>query len=194
MRRSSLLVALGVLALAGEGCGKARRASPAPMEGPMATPWVAPGIRQPPVKPASEVTLPDDTPVVGVVVAGKSRAYSLPAMSRPDRQIVNDLVGGVPVTVVYGAAANCLRVFTTEARGRPLEVSQMGQYRGGVLLKYQNRTYAQDTGSQLGDGPALPLTALEHERTTWKAWRDKHPDTEVYVGPDDLPEDAGKEP
>jgi len=192
MPRRSLLVALGVV-LACQGCGKGKPAKPAepyvpPWERP--TPLVALGIRQPPVKAAADAGLADDVTVVGVVVGGKARAYSLPALSPMDRQIVNDLLGDVPVTITYCARTNCLRVFTAQASGRPLDVSQMGLERDGLLIKYDGETYAQATGKRFSvEGPDLPLAALKHERTTWKAWREKHPETDVYVGPDTLPDD-----
>src|SRR5262245_54522986 len=69
MPRRSLLVALGVV-LACQGCGKGKPAQPAgsyvpPWERP--TPFVALGIRQPPVKAAADAGLADDVAVVGVV-------------------------------------------------------------------------------------------------------------------------------
>lgn len=160
------------------------------------TPGIAPPVRVPPVKAAADANLPDDAQVAGVVVNGKPRAYTLKALSPMDRHVVNDLIGDVPVSVTYCDIHKCLRVFTADRRGRPLLLMQMGRYTDGLLLGYEEKMYAQSTGKNPGgDIPDLPLAKLDHELTTWKAWRAKHPTTEVYTGPDDAPtkfDPAGK--
>ena len=49
---------------------------------------------------------------------------------------------------------------------------------GGVL-------YYQESGKPFdGDPFAPPLPYADHpwERTTWKAWKQRHPETDVFVG------------
>jgi hypothetical protein len=181
----SLKLVLGAMLVA-QGCGKPPT-KPAPSSFPpgsmMPTPWMAQGVRVPPVKSANDVALGDDVRVVGVVVGGKARAYTLLAMSPPDRHIVNDLIGNVPVTISYCDTADCLRVFTDKSRGEPLEVSQMGRISDGLLLRYKGNAFAQSTGKRAyGEGPDLPLSQMKVERTSWKTWREKHPLTEIYTG------------
>ena len=43
--------------------------------------------------------LDDDVPVIGVSINGDSRAYTVPMLSV--HEIVNDVVGGVPVAVTW---------------------------------------------------------------------------------------------
>ena len=41
----------------------------------------------------------DDEKVLGVSINGESRTYSIPMLSR--HEIVNDVVGGVPIAVTW---------------------------------------------------------------------------------------------
>ncbi len=179
-----LLLLIGVLALVGPSCGK----RPKPVTSysgarMMATPGIALPVVTPPVQKADAVNLPDDLPVVGVVVNGRARAYSLLALSPLDRHVVNDLIDDVPVSVAYCDIARCLRVYTHEQRGEAIDLSQTGRTNEGLLLKYEGRMYAQMPGTVPGGGGTkLPLETLVSVETTWKAWRQMHPNTEVYTG------------
>jgi hypothetical protein len=46
----------------------------------------------------------------------------------------------------------------------------------GTSWRLQSKKVILDSGS-------LPLDKLPFERTTWAAWLDKHPDSEVFEGP-----------
>jgi hypothetical protein len=149
----------------------------------MPTPWIAPGVSRPPMRAAKDAGLEDEAPVVGVVVAGKARAYSLAALSHISRHVVNDRLGDVPVTVTYCDLYQCLRIFTDEGRTEALELSQGGRGTDGLVLLYGGTFYNQSTGERTSPGDPLPLRPVPHEQTTWKAWRAKHPETDVYTGP-----------
>jgi hypothetical protein len=189
-----LLLVIG-LALAGAGCAKPPeppRTAHVPdamlMMRMTAAPEVVPPIRKPPVKVPSEVTLPDDFPVVGVVAGGKARAYSRKALAAGDGHVVNDLLGDVPVSLVYCDVSESVHAFTHDSRGSPLDVGQAGHFPDGLMVRYQGGFYSPRTGKPpSGDGPVLPLRRQAFEETTWKKWREKHPGTEIYVGPDALP-------
>lgn len=152
----------------------------------MPSPFLCPGVRQPPVQGAEKADLADDTPVVGVVAGGKARAYTLEALSQVRHHVVNDLLGEVPVTVTYCDLARCLRVFTSDTAGIPLEIDQAGRFTDGLLLIHDGKIYAQATADtpRSNRPPDMPLPTLPAEQTTWKSWREKHPRTTVYTGPD----------
>jgi hypothetical protein len=181
------------LVLIGSGCAKPPESAQKSrvsdgMMMRLGMPELIPPIRKPPVKLPSEVTLPDDFRVVGVVVGGKARAYSLMALAAPDGYIVNDLIGDVPVSLAYCNTTRTVHLFTHESRGSALDVGQGGQFTDGLVIRYQGRFYSAKTGKpRSGDGPDLPLLRQAFEETTWKQWRDKQPTTEIYVGPDPLP-------
>jgi hypothetical protein len=54
----------------------------------------------------------------------------------------------------------------------------------GLALRFKDKDYAQATGECLspGGGERLPYEQWPHQRTSWKAWRQAHPDTDVYLG------------
>jgi hypothetical protein len=145
------------------------------------------GIRQPPALPAASAGLGDDVEVVGVSAGGRHRAYLLSALVPIRGHVVNDLLGGHPVTVTYCDRADCLRVFTGPP-GQPFDVAGAGwdnrEGRRGLVLRVGSTLYRQDTGGPAEDAPVapFPLPRAGHERTTWKRWREAHPDTDVYVG------------
>src|SRR5438105_7303951 len=87
----------------------------------MSTPFIVPGIDRPAAVPADEADLDANTEVIGVVVGGKARAYVLAALRGPMHHVVNDVLGADPVTVTYSDRADCVRVFTGPAAGRPLD-------------------------------------------------------------------------
>jgi hypothetical protein len=180
-----LLLAAVVLAVLGCGGKPKPRFDAKAWAGKMATPGTYDPIVTPAAKKASEVSLPDDTPVVGVVVNGKARAYKISALSPLHSHVVNDLIDGVPVSVTYCDLAKCLRVYSHPAQGKPLELQQVGRSNTGLLLRYEGRIYAQATGKTFGSEEVeLGLEQVEATETTWKAWRERYPDTDVYVGSD----------
>ena len=143
----------------------------------------AAAVVTPRVDPGDEVKLPDNFPVVGVVVEGRARAYSIAALTPLNGHVVNDLIGEVPVSVTYCSIYRCLRVYTHDQRGEPIPLVLTGHTNEGLLLRYQNRIYSQVAGAQPGgDWEEPPLQKLSFQQTTWKAWREQHPRTEVYTG------------
>jgi hypothetical protein len=143
-----------------------------------------PGIERPPTRPAAEAGLADDEAVVGVQAGGRPRAYRLKALSEgAESHVVNDVLGGVPVSVTHCPFYQCTRVFTGEGAD-PLALRQGGLIWGGMLLRWDGRAYRQETQEPLNPkAPAFPYPKYPNELTTWGAWRRAHPDTDVYLGP-----------
>jgi hypothetical protein len=158
----------------------------------MSTPFVWPGIDRPPTVTAAESGLADDAEVIGVSSEGQHRAYLVKAFEGPTRHVVNDLVGGVPVSVTHCDRTDCTRAFTGPRRDAPLPLATGGVVRDHLLLRTREGFYFQETGESMvpGEDKRLPYSDLPFVRTTWKAWREEHPDTDVYVGPAPEPEPA----
>ena len=148
------------------------------------TPFILPGIRLPPVLGAADADLADDAPVIGVLAGGSARAYSVTAMEPIGGHVVNDLVGGTPVTVTYCDRTRCVHAFTDIAGTQPMKID-LGGYMGGMLLKVGDTFFFQDTGGDLvkDRGTVFPYATHLHELTTWKRWKEAHPSTELYTGP-----------
>ncbi|MCA9179608.1 MAG: DUF3179 domain-containing protein [Planctomycetales bacterium] len=146
-----------------------------------------PAVTTPDVLNHSRVAIPADAPVLGVVVGSESRAYLLEALAMVQEHVINDVVGGEPVTVTYCNLSGCSRVLTTnnthtssEQPADPLAVSVAGLFDVGTLeatmaVELDSKVYAQDS-------PELPLRNYPHLRTTWGEWLTAHPDTVVFIG------------
>jgi hypothetical protein len=150
----------------------------------MSTPFIWRGVRQPPTLSAAEASLADDDPVIGVCAGGRARAYSVRALSTMMGHVVNDVLTDVPVSVTFCDRSQRCKVFTGPEQGAPLDLDLGGWAQGQMLLKTRAGFYFQDSGQATApEGmAAFPYGAYPSERTTWKAWREAHPDTDVYVG------------
>ena len=140
---------------------------------------------KPPAQPAAASKVADGDEVIGVVVNGKPRAYWMKALEYPPWHIVNDVVVGVPVTVTYCDRTNCTQVYTDRQSSAPLDVNLGGLYGKEMVVKIGGVLYYQESGKpfELGEGvPSLPYADHPWERTTWKEWRQRHPDTDIFIG------------
>jgi Protein of unknown function (DUF3179) len=178
-------VVLAVAAAVGVDAWIASRPRP-PLEGPVGgpmgpTPFIFPAAVRPPAVPAAEADLGDDEPVIGVVMNGKARAYPSRIFSR--NHVMNDLVGGAPVSVTHCDRTGCWRAFTGDGT-EPLDI-WTGGYADGLLLKVGEVFYHQETGEpfQYPGAAPWPYPPIELEKTTWGRWRAAHPDTDVSLGP-----------
>jgi Protein of unknown function (DUF3179) len=146
---------------------------------------VGPGVRKPRIVPAARADLTEESEVIGVDAAGKHRAYPLSAFERPAWQLVNDLVGDVPVTVTYSFQGKFCRVFSSAERRAPLDMSLApGFQTGDILLGVGQFFYSQRSlKSRDNRAPPFPYPELKATETIWKDWKKRHPDTDVYVGP-----------
>jgi hypothetical protein len=142
------------------------------------------GNFQPRVVPAAAANVPDDAPVVGVSAGGRHRAY-LVTLSSAASYLANDKLGEVPVSVAYCGRRACARAYTAEGQAEPINLSPGGYNGQRMLLRYNDGLYFQDTAEPVDPNasPPLPLKELPAELTTWKAWREMHPDTDVYIRP-----------
>jgi len=185
-----VLMAVGVLFGGGSAWHYARESradgvpsrSTSPSETGFTTPFVWPGKIRPPVVPVAQSGLADDEPVIGVRVGSQYRAYVTRAFAGTTNHIVNDLIGKTPVSVTHCDLTLCTRVYTGDGAD-PLRIMS-GGYVDGLLLRVGDRFYHQRDDSTLDKSPggAFPYRAFAFQETTWKQWRDAHPDTDVYVG------------
>ena len=134
--------------------------------------------------------LPEEAPVIGVVAGECARAYSLDAFKDVEDHVLNDVLGGWPLTVTYCPQNGCARVFTSSRGSEPLDIA-VGGWVGQpgpepdvgsvMLLRIGFERYFQDTGESLGGTGEFPFQQSEPEKTTWGKWRSRHPETDVVV-------------
>lgn len=139
--------------------------------------------------PADKAPLDDDTPVIGVLVAGQARAYLIEAFEHgPRSHVVNDLLGKVPISVTHCDISGCTRVFKGATLGRPLQLSAAGIRDRQMVLSLDGHLYGQETAKPLDEGSAaFPCREYQAEVTVWSVWRHAHPGTDVYMGSVDEP-------
>jgi hypothetical protein len=163
----------------------------------MPTPFYMPGVRQPVTVAAARARVGDDEEVVGICVQAHARAYLVRALGRMNQHVINDLLHGRPVSVTHCDRDGCTRVFTSDKEQGPLGIDLEGWSGQHMLLRtgddVEFQFYFQDTLQNLNPSPharAFPFQEFEFERTTWKAWKQAHPDTDIYVGRDGRDEAA----
>ncbi len=143
------------------------------------------GVREPETLSVQEVALEDDELVIGVSAGDKHRAYLVKAMTTPPElvsmptselghRIVNDLLGGVPITVTYCEETKSCRVLTSSGT-KSLDLAVSGLLDEGMVVLLNGRQYPQMD-------PQLPLKDYMFQLTTWKKWKSEHPQTDIYIG------------
>jgi len=123
--------------------------------------------------------LADQEPVLAVEVEGEAKAYPLQIMTW--HEIVNDTIGGVPITVTYCPLCNTGIAFERPTiDGELLDFGTSGKLYNSNLVMYDRQTetyWAQATGQaivgpltgeQLGFVPARILSFAD--------WKQDHPD------------------
>lgn len=156
-----------------------------------------PAIDQPKFEILSSVTdLVPNEPVIGLDIAGDARAYPLRVLIW--HEIVNDIVGGKPVTVTYCPLCNAALVFERNVEGRLLDFGTTGKLRHSDLVMYDRQTeswWQQFTGEAIiGQmlGTVLPLVPARLE--SFADFKARHPEGKVLVPNDPAFRDYGRNP
>lgn len=181
---SALAVTLA-LVLGGEWLRPPSPTTPQPSsDRPMSTPFFSPGLQRPPAVPAATAAVPDDAEVLGVTVNGRNRAYLITTLSRVDSHVIDDLIEDVPITVTFCDKSQCARVFTAPDHPSPLKVDLGGLRQDKLLLRLNNVFYDQESGDRIDGVKDMPFPYPDHPfvRTTWKKWKEAHPETDIFVG------------
>lgn len=133
---------------------------------------------------ASASYLTPEEPVFGLVVGGEARAYPLRILDW--HEMVNDVVGGVPVSLAY--CTLCGSGIAYDGRGADGTTYDFGS--SGLLMRSNKLMVDRQTRSlwnQLTGRPVvgplvegdLRLRVLPSVVTSWEAWVRRHPETRV---------------
>lgn len=129
-----------------------------------------------------------DEQVIGLALNDDVRAYPINVLSR--HEVVNDVVGGVPVAVTWCPLCYSALVFSRQVDGRELTFGVSGKLYENNLVMYDRQT--ESLWSQLlGQAVAGPLRGkqlrmLTASQQTWDAWQAEHPNTRVLSKPKTL--------
>lgn len=129
---------------------------------------------------------PDDL-VFGVEIDGDARAYPLRIANW--HEMINDVVGGTPVTLAYCTLCGAGILYDARVPGRaePYTFGTSGLLYRSNKLMYDRATdslWNQFTGRPVVGpltGSGIALKTLPVVTAPWKAWRTKHPNTKVLA-------------
>lgn len=144
-----------------------------------------PAIDEPRFCPVSEgeVDLAPMEPVISVVIDGVAKAYPLRILIW--HEIVNDVVGTVPVTVTYCPLCNSSIVFSRRVGTKVLDFGTTGMLRHSDLVMYDRQTeswWQQYTGEAIvGSLTGTRLKVIPSRVEPWRSFQTRHPDGEVLV-------------
>ncbi len=147
------------------------------------------------VEEAKQWLLPIE-PVIRVQVGDDARAYPLQILTW--HEIVNDAVGGVPLTVTFCPLCNTAIAFERTVDGRVLDFGTTGRLRFSNLIMYDRQTetwWQQATGEAIAG--ELTGTRLKFYPATIIAWADfntHHPDGKVLSRDTGFGRDYGRNP
>jgi hypothetical protein len=135
---------------------------------------------------AADAKLLDDDLVIGVELRGEARAYPVNLMWEPENEVLNDTLGGKPISATWCPIAHSAAVYDRSLDGRRLDLGAVG-LREGVFILYDRVTHSwwsQIKGTAL-QGPLAGQTLEKHASTltTWAAWRSVYPWTTVWTDP-----------
>lgn len=123
---------------------------------------------------------PEDR-VLGIRVKGVARAYPIKILNY--HEIVNDRPGGEAVVVTYCPLCGSGMAFAAEVDGSILTFGVSGLLYNSDVLLFDRQT--ESLWSQLsrqavtGALKGEILQSLPVTHTTWRDWRERHPDTDV---------------
>ncbi len=144
-----------------------------------------PPLTSPKIVSSAEVNfLQHDDRVIGVSIKGLSRAYPLKIIVW--HEVVNDQLKDIPISVTYCPLCDSVAAFDRRSSNGTREFAASGLlYNNNVLLYSRSGGEERNLWSQLkvegvtGSSSGLPLSTIPVEYTTWKDWKDRHPDTDV---------------
>ena len=120
-------------------------------------------------------------PVVIVEARGVAKAYPLQVLTW--HEIVNDEVGGVPISVTFCPLCNTAIGFQREFDGQVLDFGTTGRLRFSNLIMYDRQTetwWQQATGAGIaGTYAGSQLAFYPANIVSWHEFRDRYPDAEV---------------
>ena len=132
---------------------------------------------------AEEDGLDPREPVIGLGIGDDARAYPLRILTW--HEIVNDVVGGVPVAVTYCPLCNAAIVFDRRVEGAVLEFGTTGKLRKSDLVMYDRQTeswWQQFLGMAIvGEMTGTELAMLPSRLESWARFRERHPKGRVLV-------------
>ena len=117
-------------------------------------------------------------PVIALEIGGEAKAYPLAMLIR--HEIVNDVLGGIPVAVTYCPLCNTALVFDRRVGGGVLDFGTSGNVRKSDLVMWDRQTeswWQQITGEAIvGDLTGTRLKVIAAQILSFSDFRDAYPE------------------
>jgi len=121
--------------------------------------------------------------VLGVVIKGEARAYPINMLTGPEREIINDTLGGQPIAATWCHLCNNAVVYDRRVDGQTLTFAVSGMLWNRNLVMYDVETdslWAHMLGeAKQGKLIGKTLAIMPGAVTTWAEWSRQHPNTTV---------------
>jgi hypothetical protein len=135
-------------------------------------------------------------PIVFFKVGDDARAYPLQVLTW--HEIVNDVVGGKPVTITFCPLCNTAIAFSRDFEGQVLDFGTTGRLRFSNLIMYDRQTetwWQQATGQGIaGEHTGEQLTFLPASIIGWEEFKQNFPDGQVLSRDTGFRRDYGRNP
>ncbi len=104
------------------------------------------------------------------------------------KKVINDMVGGTPLLIVYEPKQDMTDVLLREVHGKILSFQQKGDGERLTLVERESGLSWDLNGLPRQDNThKLHLEPYPHfNRILWFSWVNFHPETELYSGTDQL--------
>jgi hypothetical protein len=140
--------------------------------------------------------LEDREPVIALEIGGQARAYPIQILMW--HEIVNDRLGGEPISVTFCPLCNTAIVFDRRLDGVVLDFGTTGNLRNSDLVMYDRQTetwWQQFSGAGIiGTHTGRKLTQVAARLISWKEFRTTHPDADVLSRDTGYARDYGRNP
>lgn len=119
--------------------------------------------------------------VLGIAFNGVHRAYPIKILNH--HEIVNDVIDGTPIVITFCPLCGTGMAFRAEHNGQRLIFGVSGLLFNNDVLLYdrQSQSLWSQIMSEAISGPmrGTRLIAIAVSHTTWRDWRERHPDSQV---------------
>ncbi|HSM65553.1 MAG TPA: DUF3179 domain-containing protein [Ilumatobacteraceae bacterium] len=140
--------------------------------------------------------LAENEPVLAVEVGGDARAYPIQILMW--HELVNDTIGGTPVTVSYCPLCNSAVAYDRRVDDLVLEFGTSGRLWNSALVMYDRQTetlWSHFTAQGIvGELTGVKLETLPVATVPWGVWRAANPDGLVLSRDTGFERDYGRNP
>lgn len=137
-----------------------------------------PSIDKPVFRPSKEIIdIADKEPVISLSINGDARSYPIRILMY--HEIVNDTVGGIPVSVTYCPLCNASLTFARTLDGKVLDFGTTGKLRLSDMVMYDRQSeswWQQFTGEGIvGEYTGKKLTLVPSRIESFALFKERHP-------------------